>query len=167
MPREPQDVTEAELAILQFLWASPRSSIRQITDALHGTEPGREPGGDPAQYATVKKQLERMEAKGLVRRDRSLFVHLFTAAVDRQQLLGRRLQALAEKFCEGSFAPILSFLGTAKNLTPEERRALRALIQDPANAADAADTAGTHADRGAERSRDRPPESKPRRPRKP
>lgn len=124
MPREPQDVTEAELAILQALWMQPESSIRQLTDTLH-------PGGDASEYATVKKQLERMEGKGLVQRDRSLFVHLFSAAVDRQELLGRRLRALADKFCEGSFAPIVSFLGKAKPLSAEERQALRELIEAP------------------------------------
>ena len=124
MPREPQDVTEAELAILQALWKQPRASIRQLTDALH-------PGGDASEYATVKKQLERMEAKGLVERDRSLFVHLFSAAVDRQELVGRRLRQLADKLCEGSFAPIVSFLGKAKPLSAEERRALRELIEAP------------------------------------
>jgi len=124
MPREPQDVTEAELAILQLLWKDGRQSIRRLTDALH-------PGGEEAQYATVKKQLERMEAKGLVSRDRSLFVHLFSAVVDRQELLGRRLVALADKFCEGSFAPILGFLGNAGRLSPRERQALRALLDEP------------------------------------
>ena len=121
MPREPQDVTEAELAILQLLWKQQGQSIRQLTDALH-------PSGDAAEYATVKKQLERMEAKGLVRRDRSLFVHLFSPSVDRQELLGRRLRALADKLCEGSFAPILSFVGSSKKLSAEERQALRDLL---------------------------------------
>jgi predicted transcriptional regulator len=123
MPRRPQDVTEAELAILQVLWRQEKCSIRQLTDALH-------PGGDEAQYATVKKQLERMEAKELVERDRSLFVHLFTAAVDRQELLGRGLRALAERFCDGSFAPILGFLGRSKPLSAKERQALRALLEE-------------------------------------
>ena len=122
MPREPQDVTEAELAILRLLWERGRLSTRQLTDELH-------PGGDASEYATVKKQLERMEAKGLVVRDRSLFVHLFSAAVDRRELLGRRLRALADKLCEGSFAPILSFLGSSKKLSAEERKALRDLLE--------------------------------------
>ena len=123
MPREPKDVTEAELAILQLLWKHSATSIRQLTDALH-------PGGEAAQYATVKKQLERMEAKGLVRRDRSLFVHLFSPAVQREELVGRRLRDLAERFCEGSFAPILGFLGKSRKLTDQERRALRELIDE-------------------------------------
>ena len=123
MPREPQDVTEAELAILQVLWREGLRSIRQLTDTLH-------PRGDASAYATVKKQLERMEAKALVRRDRSLFVHVFTAAVAREDLVGRGLEALAEKFCEGSFAPILGFLGKSKPLTADERKTLRALLDE-------------------------------------
>jgi BlaI family penicillinase repressor len=123
MPREPQPVTEAELAILQVLWKSGPRSIRQLTDALH-------PRGDASAYATVKKQLDRMEAKSLVHRDRALFVHVFSAAVGREELVGRGLEALAEKFCEGSFAPILGFLGKSKPLTPDERKALRALLDD-------------------------------------
>jgi len=128
MPREPRDVTDAELAILQLLWDRGRLSIRQLTDVLH-------PDSGPAQYATVKKQLARMEAKRLVRRDRSLFVHLFSPAIERQELVGRHLRNLAEKICGGSFAPIVGYLGSAKALTPQERRALRQII-DGAGAAE-------------------------------
>ena len=125
MPREPQYVTEAELAILQCLWKESPQSIRQLTDTLH-------PRSDASAYATVKKQLDRMEAKKLVLRDRSLFVHVFSAAVAREDLVGRGLEALAEKFCEGSFAPILGFLGKSKPLTAAERKALRALLDEGA-----------------------------------
>ena len=117
-------MTEAELGILQLLWKDGRLSIRQLTDALH-------PSGGAVEYATVKKQLERMETKGLVHRDRSLFVHMFWAAVDRQEMVGRGVTALAERFCGGSFAPILGFLGTAKPLSAAERQALRALLEEP------------------------------------
>ncbi|HEY8750699.1 MAG TPA: BlaI/MecI/CopY family transcriptional regulator [Tepidisphaeraceae bacterium] len=123
MPREPQDVTEAELAILQCLWKDGPQNIRQLTDALH-------PQNDASTYATVKKQLDRMGNKGLVLRDRSVFIHVFTAAVGREDLVGRGLEALAEKFCEGSFAPIFGLLGKSKPLTSAERKALRALLDD-------------------------------------
>ncbi|HZN64681.1 MAG TPA: BlaI/MecI/CopY family transcriptional regulator [Tepidisphaeraceae bacterium] len=123
MPREAQDVTEAELALMQRLWDAKRASIRQLTDALY-------PGGGPAQYATVQKQLERLEAKGMVRRDRSLFVHVFEPAVDRDALIGRRLRSLAEKLCGGSLVPILSHLARTKSLSAAERKALRELIKE-------------------------------------
>ena len=124
MGREAQDVTEAELAVLQQLWDRGRLSIRQITDALY-------PAGGQAQYATVQKQLERLESKGFVARDRSLFVHLFSPAVGRDELIGRRLKAMADKLCGGSLVPILSHLAKAKGLTDEERRKLRELIEEP------------------------------------
>ena len=125
MPREAQDVTEAELAVMQRLWDAGRASIRQLADALYGSEAG------PAQYATVQKQLERLEAKGFVGRDRSLYVHVFSPTVGRDELIGRRIRAMAEKLCGGSLVPILSHLARSKGLSQKERRALRELIDAP------------------------------------
>jgi BlaI family transcriptional regulator, penicillinase repressor len=128
MPRDRQDVTEAEMSVMQVLWDAGPRSIRQITDAVHGAR------ADTSQYATVQKQLERLEAKRLVRRDRSLFVHLFRAAVGREELIGRRLREMADKLCGGSLAPILSHLARSQRLSAEERRALRELIESPGGA---------------------------------
>src|SRR5215210_2053372 len=125
MAREAQDITEAELGLMQRLWEVKRASIRQLTDALYAA-------GGPAQYATVQKQLERLEAKGFVRRDRSLFVHVFEPAVDRDELIGRRIRAMAEKLCGGSLVPILSHLACSTGLSEKERQALRDLIETPA-----------------------------------
>ena len=68
-----------------------------------------------------------------MRRDRSLFVHQFSAAVDRDELIGRRLRAVADKLCGGSLAPILSHLARAKKLTDAERKALRQIIDESAS----------------------------------
>jgi BlaI family penicillinase repressor len=147
MAREKQDITDAEMAIMQVLWRRaeappsatgiPGASTRQIADEIYGERAG------PTQYATVQKQLERLEAKGFVRRDRSLFVHLFSAGVGRDELIGRRLREMADKLCEGSLAPVLSHLFKAKALTEQERRALRTLIDDTqAEAPSADDVAG-------------------------
>jgi BlaI family transcriptional regulator, penicillinase repressor len=124
MARPRQDVTDAELAILELLWDRTTASTRQIVDALY-------PGGGAGRYATVQKQLERMEAKGLIHRDRSYFQHLFSPAVDREQLAGQRLRTVLDKLCEGSLVPLLSHLVRTRPLTPEERKALRELIERP------------------------------------
>jgi predicted transcriptional regulator len=122
MARQRQDITEAEVALMQVLWRRGRCSTRQIADDVYGGRAG------VAQYATVQKQLERLEAKGFVRRDRTLFVHVFSAAIEPDELIGRRLREMADKLCEGSLAPVLSHLARTRALTDEERRALRALI---------------------------------------
>ena len=123
MARPAQDITESELAVLRILWDRGPATIRQLTEVLY-------PGGGTAQYATVQKLLDRMEAKGYVRRDRTLYVHMFAAVLDRDELIGRRLRSLAETLCDGSLTPLLTHLARAQNLTDEDRLALRAIIDE-------------------------------------
>lgn len=123
MARTPQDVTDAELAVLQHLWDGGSATIRQLTDALY-------PEGGTAHYATVQKLLERLEAKGCVRRDQSDRVHRFAPAIDRDDLIGRRLRDMAEKLCGGSLTPLLTNLVRVKRLSARERDELRALIDE-------------------------------------
>lgn len=123
MARTPQDITDAELAVLQVLWEQGPLPIRRITDLLY-------PEGTTAQYATVQKLLERLEQKDCVRRDRSAAVHLFQAALERDELIGRRLRAVAEKLCGGSWTPLLTHLVQMQPLSTEDRRALRRLVED-------------------------------------
>jgi predicted transcriptional regulator len=123
MARTPKDVTDAELAVLEVLWKQGLATIRQITDQLY-------PEGGSSQYATVQKLLERLEGKGFIRRDRGAGAHMFAAAVNREQLIGRRLQATAEKLCGGSLTPLLMHLVRARKLSPRQRQELRQLIDD-------------------------------------
>jgi predicted transcriptional regulator len=115
------DVTDAELAVLQTLWDRGEATIRQLTDELY-------PGGGSAHYATVQKLLERLHGKGHVERDRSSHAHRFRARTNRDVLVGRRLRAMAEKLCGGMLAPLLTHLVRAETLSANERRELRALI---------------------------------------
>lgn len=117
-----QDVSEAELAVLQVLWDKRQAPIRQIADVIY-------PGGTNSHYATVQKLLERLEGKGFVERDRSGPVHIFQATVDRDTLVGRRLQAVAESLCDGSFTPLLTHL-VRSQLSQSERAKLRELIDE-------------------------------------
>lgn len=130
MARTPQDVTDAELAVLHVLWDGGTATIRQLAEQLY-------PGGGTAQYATVQKLLERLEAKECVRRSRTGPAHVFEAAIERDDLIGRRLRSVAEKLCDGSLTPLLTHLVRAQKLTARERAELRALI-------DAADESKSH-----------------------
>ena len=123
MDRVLQDVTDAELAILQVLWDQGAETIRQLADILY-------PQGTDVHYATVQKLLERLEAKGHVRRDRSTHAHTIAAVTSREELVGHRLRAMAEKLCGGMMAPLLTHLVKAEALTADERRELRALIEE-------------------------------------
>src|SRR5258707_1288136 len=109
MARTPQDVTLAELKVLELLWERGPITVRQITDTLY-------PNGGTSKYATVQKLLERLEEAEFVVRDRSGGVQSFAAKLGRDTLIDRRLQSLAEQLCGGSLTPLLSHLVKADRL---------------------------------------------------
>jgi predicted transcriptional regulator len=123
MARTTQDVTDAELSVLRALWDRPRSTIRELTDGLY-------PDDGASGYATVQKLLERLESKGYVERERGEGpAHRFRATLGRDELIGRRLQAVAESLCDGSLVPLLSHLvQQSRPLSASDRRTLTNLI---------------------------------------
>ena len=123
MPRIPINVTEAELAVLEVLWDSGASTIRQITDAIYDE-------GTTSEYATVQKLLDRLLAKRCVKKSKRSHAHTFTAKVSREDLIGTGLETLAETLCSGSLTPLLIHLTEKTTLSEEERVALRKLINE-------------------------------------
>jgi predicted transcriptional regulator len=121
--RATDDVTDTELAILQVLWDRGDATRRQITDALY-------PGGGEAHYATVQNLLGRLERKGFVRHDRGDGVLSFSATVDRDELIRRRLRDLADKLCGGALAPLVMNLVRSQPLTAAEVEELTAFLRD-------------------------------------
>ena len=121
--RTPKDVTDAELAVLQVLWERGPAAIRELTEVLY-------PQDVETQYSTVKRLLARLEAKGFVGRDRREAVHRFHAAVDRDDLVGRRLKRLADSLCGGSISPLLTQLARSHNLAEPQRQSLLTLIDE-------------------------------------
>jgi predicted transcriptional regulator len=121
MPRPAQDVTDAELAILQVLWDRGRASVRELTELLYSEY-------SSSQHATVQKLLERLEAKDCVRRNRETWPHLFEAGIERGDLIDRKLQQTADKLCDGSIQPLLTHLVKGARLSAVERQSLRTLL---------------------------------------
>ena len=122
MNQRNHDVTEAELALLQALWDDGPATIRQLVERVY-----RQTGASV--YATVQKLLDRLEAKGCVERDRRGSVHVFRAAINRDELIGRRLRAVADSLCGGSLSPLLTHLVEGRGLSEKERRELHALVE--------------------------------------
>ena len=123
MARTAQDITDAELGVLEIIWEQNQATVRQITDNLY-------PHGSNSNYATVQKLLERLENKECVKRTRGTGSSLFAATISREDLIGRRLQATAERLCGGSMTPLLMHLVRGQKLSLSERKDLRHLIDE-------------------------------------
>jgi len=66
--------------------------------------------------------------EGYVERDRSLFVHLFSAAISRQTYAGRQLESLVDKLTAGSFAPLITHLVEEKKISRDEINRIRTIL---------------------------------------
>jgi predicted transcriptional regulator len=116
------DITDAELAVINVLWERGRSTVRCLTDCVY-------PCGAISHYATVQKLLDRLEKKKFVKRFRNPWPHEFDAAIDREEFLGQRLQATADKLCQGSVAPLVIHL-VKKTVSLDQLDSLRDLLDE-------------------------------------
>jgi BlaI family penicillinase repressor len=124
MARTPaEDVTNTELAILQVLWDQGETTRRRVADVVY-------PGGSEAHYATVQNLLGRLERKGFVRSNREGNVVVFTAAIDRDELIRRRLQGLADTLCGGAAAPLIMNLFRSQPLSAAEVEQLYTFLRE-------------------------------------
>jgi BlaI family penicillinase repressor len=117
-----KSVTDTELEVLKALWTHGPSTIRELTDRLY-------PRGGTAHYATVQKLLDRLASKSYVRRRPRGRVNVFTATIDREALIARRLRETAERLCDGSLTPVLTQLVSSAEMTPAEIELLRDLVE--------------------------------------
>jgi predicted transcriptional regulator len=115
-------VTETELAVLRVLWRHGKETARGITEKVYS-------GCSASDFATVHSMLKRLEAKGVVERDRSTHPHGFTAAVTETDIAGFKLQQLANQLSDGSMAPFILYLAESQRLSQEEADAIRRMLK--------------------------------------
>ena len=126
MTRPPEDVPESELAVLQVLWQQDGATRRHIVERLY-------PRGEPADFTTVQKLLERLEKRGLVRRGGTDRQRTYSATRSRDELLSRRLEDLADRLGGGSLMPLVLNLVKTRPLTAAELEELRAFVREQGN----------------------------------
>ncbi len=123
MVKPPKDVTAAELAILEQLWEHESAAVKELSQWLYGAS-------TPSDIATVQKLLARLETKGFVTRNRDEWPHIFSASVDRDELISQRLQATADELCDGTLSTLLSHLVNSKQFSARQRQRLRQLLDE-------------------------------------
>ena len=118
-------LANAELAVMDLLWQDDRLTARQMREQLYSD-------ATKAQHGTVQRLLQRLEDKGYVERDRSLSVHMFSAATSRQAYAAGQLESLAAKLTGGSFVPLITHLVQDRRISREEIDRIRAVLDEQA-----------------------------------
>lgn len=112
--------TDAELAILRVLWERGPSTVRQVFEVLSAE---RELG-----YTTVLKMLQIMDEKGLVQRDASDRVHVFSATETQAQTQRSLLDDLLDKAFGGSSLSLVMQALATRRASREELAEIRKLL---------------------------------------
>lgn len=113
--------TDAELRVLQVLWARGPQTVRAIHDQLVAEKDVR--------YTTVLKILQNMRAKRLVRRDDSVRSHVFEAAVDEEWASARYVADLTGRVFQGSTTRLVLRALSAQRASPEDLEQIRELLE--------------------------------------
>ena len=118
-----ESIPDAELTVLKVLWSNEPQTVREITSAIYGSP-------STSNIGTVQTLIQRLEKKRCVKRDRSQYVHRFSARVAQADVAGSQLEMLAQKVCDGSMGPFISHLVQTKRLSRAEKDAIRQLLEE-------------------------------------
>ncbi len=115
--RKKAQPSEAELAILRTLWSKGASSVREVHESLGGDQRTR--------YTTTLKLMQRMAGKGLVRRDESQRSHVYTAAVEEDEVERALVSSFVNRMFEGSVQKLVLHALEAGEVSDEELAAIK------------------------------------------
>lgn len=111
----------SELEIMKLLWDADGLSAREVHQRLQERL-------DWA-YSTTRTTLERMVAKGLVRKSKFHGLHLYSASISRAAGLARLVRDFARDVVETSHVPVVSLFADSGALGPDELEELRVLLE--------------------------------------
>jgi BlaI family transcriptional regulator, penicillinase repressor len=117
MGRTAKGITDTELSLLNELWQRSSATTQELTRAYYGNT-------TPALLATVRKLLDRLEAKKCVTCNRTKWPCSYRAVVEREDLADIRLQEVADQLYEGDLTPLLTRLVRLQMLSPMGRENL-------------------------------------------
>lgn len=118
-PAQPEP-TEAELHLLHYLWKNGPSTVRQVWEST----------GSKGSYTTVLKQFQVMLEKGLLTRDDSAKIHVFSAAIQQQKVKKSLLSRLMTQMFEGSAAQLALGALSTRKVSADERAEIRKLLDE-------------------------------------
>ena len=112
--------TEGELEILKVLWNNNKASVRTVHETLLKVK--------DCGYTTTLKLMQIMFEKGLVSRDDSNKIHIYTANVTREKTQKQFLNKMIESLFAGSSTNlVLQALGNHK-ASNEELEKIQVLL---------------------------------------
>ena len=112
--------TEAELEILNILWAAGPSTVRDVH-----TQSSKDTG-----YTTVLKQMQVMVEKGLLTRSERYRSHVYEARIAKKQTQQRLARNLVQRAFDGSAKNLVLGALSAQKVSATELAEIRTMLDE-------------------------------------
>lgn len=116
MPRELPSLGELETRVLQLVWQHEPCTERDISDQIQAQR-------DVAR-TTVLKTIQRLEAKGLLRREPGRPAR-YRAALEEARVLPELVRRFVDGVLGGAAEPLVAYLAGEKRLSAADLQALK------------------------------------------
>lgn len=112
--------TERELDVMAVLWEHGSATVAEVQESL----------GDPLAYTTVLTILRTLEEKGRIAHEEEGRAYRYYPLVEKDTAQDSALERLTRKLFSGSTELLLTHLVSERNLSEDELRRLRRLLED-------------------------------------
>jgi len=120
--RRQPDLSKAEWLVMNLCWKRGRSTARQIFD--------ESPSHRTWSYPTVKTMLDRLTAKGYLKREKLGPLCLYEPLVARERVVGRSIDTFWTTVLGKTLAPLFAHLTQHEKLSADEITTLKKLIRE-------------------------------------
>lgn len=117
----PQELTRAELEIMQVMWARGAVVIHDILDEMEEPKPA---------YNTVSTIVRILEKKGFVSHKAYGKTHEYFPLVAKEDYARRYMDGVLKNFFGGSLSRLVSFFSEQKAISLEETDAILRMLQN-------------------------------------
>ena len=117
-----QELTPAELEIMQILWARGKGFVNDVIEHLSEPKPA---------YNTVSTVLRVLEKKGFVGYKAYGKSHEYYPLVDRDSYTSTFMTSVLDRFFGGSASRMMSFFASNEALSLEETSEIIEMLQSP------------------------------------
>ncbi len=119
--KRPQELTRAELEIMQILWQRPRALVHDILETMPEPRPA---------YNTVSTIVRILEQKGFVGHTAYGRTHEYHPLVSREQYTEQYMTGVLSNFFGGSPAQMVSFLSRRENISVGELDSIIGILEE-------------------------------------
>lgn len=123
-PKRSATLTEAELRLMEVVWAKGPSTVHQILESL--------PPQPPLAYNSVLTTIRILEKKGYVRHVKDGRAHVYMPLIGREEATRSEVRNLVSRFFKNSHELLVLNLLEEKGVDAGELKKLRELLQEGA-----------------------------------